>query len=228
MYEWRTDWQTRFGRTEPKVICVGLNYRDHAAEGRAALPAEPILFAKFASALCGDGEPILLPRGIGHVDAEAELAVVIGREAHGVPADDALDVVAGYLCANDVSARDLQFGDGQWFRGKSQDSFCPIGPGIVPVGDLDDAGDLRVVQRLNGVTLQDSRTSRLLFGVCELVSFASRALTLLPGDLVLTGTPEGVGVFRTPKLSLRPGDVVEVEVEGIGVLRNPVVEAGGA
>ncbi len=228
MYEWRTDWQTRFGRTEPKVICVGLNYRDHAAEGGGALPAEPILFAKFANALRGDGEPILLPRGIGHVDAEAELAVVIGRETHGVPVDDALDAVAGYLCANDVSARHLQFGDGQWFRGKSQDSFCPIGPGIVPVGDLGDAGDLRVVQRLNGVTLQDSRTSRLIFGVRELVSFASRALTLLPGDLILTGTPEGVGVFRTPKVSLRPGDVVEVEVEGIGVLRNPVVEAGEA
>ena len=129
------------------------------------------------------------------------------------------------MCANDVSARDLQFGDGQWFRGKSQDSFCPIGPGIAPVADLGDAGDLRVVQRLNGVTLQDSRTSGLLFGVRDLVSFVSRALTLLPGDLILTGTPQGVGVFRDPKVSLQAGDVVEVEVEGVGVLRNPVVES---
>jgi len=222
MDDWRRDWRTRFGRTEPKIVCVGLNYRDHAAEGGGRLPREPVLFAKFANALCGDGDAIVLPRGIGHVDAEAELAVVIGRETHGVAADDALDAVAGYIGADDVSARDLQFGDGQWFRGKSQDTFCPVGPRMVPVHDLGDAADLRVVQRLNGEVLQDSRTSRLVFGVRELVSFVSRALTLLPGDLVLTGTPAGVGVFRTPKVSLRPGDVVEVEVEGIGVLRNPV------
>ncbi|MBE0528925.1 MAG: fumarylacetoacetate hydrolase family protein [Thermoleophilia bacterium] len=225
MYDWRRDWLTRFGRTEPKIVCVGLNYTDHAAEQGVKLPPNPMLFAKFANALCGDGEDIVLPREIGHVDAEAELAVVIGREAHGVAADDVLEVVHGYLCGNDVSARDLQFGDGQWFRGKSQDTFCPIGPGIVPAGELGDAGDLRVVQRLNGEALQDSRTSRLLFGVRELVSFASHALTLLPGDLILTGTPAGVGVFRDPKVSLRHGDVVEVEVEGIGVLRNPVIES---
>ena len=139
------DWQTRFGRTEPKIVCVGLNYTDHAAEQGAKLPANPMLFAKFANALCGDGDDIVLSAGIGHVDAEAELCVVIGREAHDVPADDALDVVHGYLCGNDVSARDLQFGDRQWFRGKSQDTFCPIGPGIVPVSELGDAGDLRVV-----------------------------------------------------------------------------------
>jgi len=228
MYDWRGDWLTRFGRTEPKIVCVGLNYTDHAAEQGVRLPANPMLFAKFASALCGDGEDIVLSRGIGHVDAEAELAVVIGHEARGVAADDVLEVVHGYLCGNDVSARDLQFGDGQWFRGKSQDTFCPIGPGIVPVDELGDAGDLRVEQRLNGETLQDSRTSRLLFGVRDLVSFASHALTLLPGDLILTGTPAGVGIFRDPKVSLRHGDVVEVEVEGIGILRNPVRESGRA
>jgi 2-keto-4-pentenoate hydratase/2-oxohepta-3-ene-1,7-dioic acid hydratase in catechol pathway len=226
MYDWRNDWMTRFGRTEPKIVCVGLNYTDHAAEQGVRLPADPMLFAKFANALCGDGQDIVLSREIGHVDAEAELAVVIGREAHGVAADDVLEVVHGYLCGNDVSARDLQFGDRQWFRGKSQDTFCPIGPGIVPVGELGDAGDLRVEQRLNGETLQDSRTSRLLFGVRDLVSFISHALTLLPGDLILTGTPAGVGIFRDPKVSLRHGDLVEVEVEGIGVLRNPVREAG--
>lgn len=225
MYDWRTDWQTRFARTEPKIVCVGLNYREHAEEGGEALPALPILFAKFANALCGDGDPIVLPPGVGHVDAEAELAVVIGREARGVRADDALDIVHGYLCGNDVSARDQQFGDGQWFRGKTHDTFCPVGPGIVPVSELGEAGDLRVVQRLNGATLQDSRTSRLIFGVRELVSFVSEAVTLLPGDLILTGTPAGVGVFRSPAISLQPGDVVDVEVEGIGVLSDPVVGA---
>jgi 2-keto-4-pentenoate hydratase/2-oxohepta-3-ene-1,7-dioic acid hydratase in catechol pathway len=225
MYDWRNDWMTRFGRTEPKIVCVGLNYTDHAAEQGVRLPADPMLFAKFANALCGDGQDIVLLREIGHVDAEAELAVVIGREAHGVAADDVLEVVHGYLCGNDVSARDLQFGDRQWFRGKSQDSFCPIGPGIVPVSELGDAGDLRVAQRLNGETLQDSRTSNLIFDVRTLVAFISHALTLLPGDLIMTGTPEGVGVFRDPKDSLRDGDVVEVEVEGIGVLRNRVRDA---
>jgi 2-keto-4-pentenoate hydratase/2-oxohepta-3-ene-1,7-dioic acid hydratase in catechol pathway len=226
MYDWRADWQDRFGRTEPKIVCVGLNYTDHAAEQGAKLPPNPMLFAKFANALIGDGEDIRIAPGIGHVDAEAELCVVIGREAHDVPADDALDVVHGYLCGNDVSARDLQFGDKQWFRGKSQDTFCPVGPLIVPVSELGDASDLRVTQRLNGETLQDSRTSNLIFDVRTLVAFISHALTLLPGDLVMTGTPEGVGVFREPRLSMKHGDVVEVEVEGVGVLRNQVREAG--
>lgn len=225
MYDWLADWQHRFGRTEPKVICVGLNYIDHAAELCTKLPEIPILFAKFASALCGDGEDILLPPDIGHVDSEAELSIVIGRQARNVPKDDALDVVHGYVCGNDVSARDLQFGDGQWFRGKSQDTFCPIGPSIIPVSELGDAGDLRVVQRLNGTTLQDSRTSRLIFDVRTLIAFVSRALTLLPGDLIMTGTPAGVGVSRDPKLSMKHGDLVEVEVEGIGVLRNRVRDA---
>jgi len=225
MYDWRADWQARFGRTEPKIVCVGLNYREHAEEGGEELPAQPILFAKFASALCGDGDAIALTPGIGHVDSEAELAVVIGREAHGIGRDDALDAVFGYTCANDVSARDLQFGDGQWFRGKTYDTFCPVGPRLVPVQELGDGADLRVTQRLNGALLQDSRTSQLIFGVRDLVAFVSGVLTLLPGDLILTGTPAGVGVFRSPRISMMPGDVAEVEVEGIGVLRNPVVAA---
>jgi 2-keto-4-pentenoate hydratase/2-oxohepta-3-ene-1,7-dioic acid hydratase in catechol pathway len=220
----RGEWQTRFGRRDPKVVCVGLNYRDHAEEQGVELPRAPLLFAKFATALCGDGDPILLPPGIGHVDAEAELAVVIGRTAHRVAAADALDAVAGWTCANDVSARDAQFGDGQWFRGKSYDTFCPVGPRIVPRDELDPA-DVRIVQRLNGEALQDSRTSVLIFGIPELIAYTSNVLTLEPGDLILTGTPQGVGVFRDPKVSLAPGDVVEIEVEGIGVLRNEVREA---
>ena len=217
----RDAWGERFGRRDPKIVCVGLNYRDHAEEQGVELPKAPLLFAKFANTLCGDGDPILIPDGIGHVDAEAELAVVIGETAHGLDAGEALDVVAGYTCANDVSARDAQFGDGQWFRGKGYDSFCPVGPQIVERDALDPSG-LRIVQRLNGDTLQDSSTSNLIFPVADVVAYVSHVVTLEPGDLILTGTPDGVGVFRDPKVTLRPGDVVEVEVEGIGVLRNAV------
>jgi 2-keto-4-pentenoate hydratase/2-oxohepta-3-ene-1,7-dioic acid hydratase in catechol pathway len=214
----RAEWQSRFGRSEPKIVCVGLNYSEHAAEGGRDLPKAPLLFGKFANALCGDGDPIVLPDGIGHVDAEAELAVVIGKTAKNVSEDDAFDFVAGYACANDVSARDQQFNDGQWFRGKGHDTFCPVGP----IVELDDPTDLQVVQRLNGEVLQDSRTSFLIFKIPHLISYISQGITLEPGDLILTGTPDGVGVFREPKLSMKPGDVVEVEVEGVGVLRNEV------
>jgi 2,4-didehydro-3-deoxy-L-rhamnonate hydrolase len=217
----RVDWQARFGRPEPKVVCVGLNYSDHAGESKIEQPKAPLLFGKFANTLCGDGDSIMLPPGVGHVDAEAELAVVIGRTASRVSEDDALDFVAGWTCGNDVSARDFQFGDGQWFRGKSLDTFCPVGPRVVPRDELDTT-DLRVQQRLNGAVLQDSRTSLLIFDVPTLISYVSATITLDPGDLILTGTPEGVGVFRDPKVSLAPGDVVEVEIEGIGVLRNDV------
>jgi 2-keto-4-pentenoate hydratase/2-oxohepta-3-ene-1,7-dioic acid hydratase in catechol pathway len=153
----------------------------------------------------------VLPPDIGHVDAEAELAVVIGEEGR----------IFGYACANDVSARDAQFGDGQWFRGKGFDTFCPVGPRIVPAAELDPS-DLRIQQRLNGELLQDSRTSDLIFDVPTLVAYVSQVITLEHGDLILTGTPEGVGVFREPKVALKSGDVVEIEIEGIGVLRNEV------
>ena len=216
----RAEWQSRFGRSEPKIVCVGLNYHAHAVEGgRDTVPTAPLLFGKFASSLVGDGDAIVLPEGIGHVDAEAELAVVIGKTARNVSKDGALSYVAGYTCANDVSARDAQFGDGQWFRGKGFDTFCPVGPAIV---ELDDASDVQVVQRLNGEVLQDSRTSFLIFDIPTLIAYVSNVLTLEPGDLILTGTPDGVGVFRDPKVTLKPGDVVEVEVEGVGVLRNEV------
>jgi 2,4-didehydro-3-deoxy-L-rhamnonate hydrolase len=223
--DFESEWQERFGRTEPKVVCIGLNYSDHAGEASAELPKAPLMFAKFANTICWTGSEILLPDGIGHVDAEAELAVVIGEVAHNVSRSSAYEVVAGYTCANDVSARDAQFGDGQWFRGKGYDTFCPLGPRFVPASELGDPSDLRVIQRLNGEVLQDSRTSSLIFDIPTLIAYATAVLTLLPGDLILTGTPDGVGVFREPKISLKPGDQVEVEVERIGVLSNPVALA---
>jgi 2-keto-4-pentenoate hydratase/2-oxohepta-3-ene-1,7-dioic acid hydratase in catechol pathway len=212
-----------------KIVCVGLNYHAHATEGgRTELPQEPLLFGKFQTALIGDGDPIALPPEATHTDAEAELAVVIGKRVRRIAEDDALEAVEGYLCANDVSARNLQFSDGQWTRAKGFDTFCPIGPGAlgewkpVPASELGDGSGLRVVQRLNGEVLQDGNTKDLIFGVRRLVSHASSVFTLEPGDLILTGTPEGVGFYREPKVSLKDGDVVEVEIDGIGVLRNPV------
>ncbi len=206
-----------------KVLCTGWNYRSHLRAAGREPPAEPLLFGKFANTLIGPGEPIVLPPEATHVDAEAELAVEIGRTGRRIAEDDALAFVAGYRCANDVSARNLQFGDKQWTRGKGFDTFCPVGDRLVPVAELGDGSGLRVVQRLNGRVLQDGNTSDLVFGVRRLVAFASSFCTLEPGDLILTGTPAGVGYERTPPLSLAPGDVVEVEIEGIGVLRNPVV-----
>jgi 2-keto-4-pentenoate hydratase/2-oxohepta-3-ene-1,7-dioic acid hydratase in catechol pathway len=227
MNDWSfaSEWQARFGRSEPKLVCVGLNYSKHAAEAGDELPKAPLLFGKFASTLRGSGDAIVLPPGIGHVDAEAELAVVIGTVAHSVPAESAEDVIAGYMCANDVSAREAQAGDGQWFRAKGYDSFCPVGPRFVEAGELGEPSDVRVCQRLNGELLQDARTSSLIFAIPQLIAYITSVLTLLPGDLILTGTPDGVGFFREPKIPLRPGDLVEVEIEGIGVLANHVVEA---
>ena len=206
----------------PKIICIGLNYHDHALEQGAALPKAPLLFGKFPNALSGPGDPIVLPPESSHVDAEAELAVVIGAEGRRVSEADALDLVAGYTVANDVTARDLQKSDGQWLRAKGFDTFCPLLPGVAPVSELGDGSGLRIVQRLNGETLQDSSTSELIFGVARLVAHASSVFTLLPGDLILTGTPAGVGVHRDPPVALADGDVVEIEIEGIGTLSNPV------
>jgi 2-keto-4-pentenoate hydratase/2-oxohepta-3-ene-1,7-dioic acid hydratase in catechol pathway len=216
-------WRERFGIDAPrKIICVGLNYRDHAEEQGAALPEEPLLFAKFANALLDPGDPIPLPPESSHVDAEAELAVVIGASSRRVREDEALGLVAGYTCANDVSARDLQRRDGQWLRAKSFDGFCPLLPEPASVDELGDAAGLRVIQRLNGEVLQDGTTSDLIFGVPRLVAHASTVFTLEPGDVILTGTPAGVGVHRDPPVALKAGDTVEVEIERIGVLANPV------
>jgi 2-keto-4-pentenoate hydratase/2-oxohepta-3-ene-1,7-dioic acid hydratase in catechol pathway len=217
-------WRERFGIDAPrKIICVGLNYHDHATEGGREVPEEPMLFAKFANALLDPGEAIVLPAEESHVDSEAELAVVIGHRARRLDPADALRTVAGYTVANDVSARTLQRKDKQWLRAKSFDTFCPLLPVVVDVDELGDASGLRVVQRLNGEVLQEANTSDLIFDVPRLVAHASSVFTLEPGDLILTGTPAGVGVFRDPPVAMRDGDVVEVEIDGIGTLVNPVV-----
>ncbi len=211
------------GETNVKIICTGLNYAAHIRELGMEPPAEPLLFGKFANAVIGPGEAIVLPPEATHVDSEAELAVEIGRRGRRIAEDDALEYVAGYRCANDVSARNLQFGDKQWTRGKGFDTFCPLGDRLVPVSELGEGSGLRVVQRLNGELFQDGNTSDLVFSVRRLVVHASSVFTLEPGDLILTGTPSGVGHSRTPPVSMKDGDVVEIEIDGIGVLRNPVV-----
>jgi 5-carboxymethyl-2-hydroxymuconate isomerase len=205
-----------------KIVCVGLNYRDHAEEQGVELPAEPLLFAKWPNALIGPGEAIVIPPVVTKADYEAELGVVIGARVKGVSKENALEAVRGYVCANDVSARDLQFADGQWTRGKSPDTFCPVGP-LVPAAEIADPHALRIRAIVSGEVLQDSTTANLIFGIDEIISHASQTATLEPGDLVLTGTPAGVGVFRDPQRLLRPGDEVTIEIEGVGTLTNPVV-----
>ncbi len=197
-----------------KIIGIGVNYRAHAVEMGKPLPAEPLMFLKPPSAMIGDGDPIHRPGGFPRVDHEAELGVVIASRAHRVPKERALDFVLGLVCINDVSVRELQARDGQWARAKGFDSFCPIGPRLV--SGLDPA-DLRIQTRINGEIRQDSRTSDLIFDVPTLIAFVSEYMTLEPGDVISTGTPAGVG-------NMSVGDVCEVEIEGIGVLRNPVVE----
>jgi len=205
-----------------KIICAGLNYRTHAQEVGAPIPPNPILFAKWPNALIGDGAPIVLPDGASQVDYEAELAVVIGRGVRDVPVDTALDAIAGYTCLNDVSARDIQLADGQWTRAKSFDTFCPMGPRLVSASDVPDPQKLRIRCLLNGDAVQDDTTANMIFGVAELIAFASRRLTLERGDVIATGTPAGVAFGQDEPRWLRSGDVVTVEIEGIGALTNPV------
>jgi 2-keto-4-pentenoate hydratase/2-oxohepta-3-ene-1,7-dioic acid hydratase in catechol pathway len=209
----------------PKIVAIGLNYLDHVRESNATVPERPLVFTKFPTSVIGDGDRIEVDRSLTErVDWEVELAVVIGKRMRKVAQGDALDHVFGYTVANDVSARDLQFGDGQWVRGKSLDTFCPLGPVIVTPDEVPDPQRLALRTRVNGETVQDSSTAEMVFGVAELLSFCSHNFTLEPGDLVLTGTPWGCGEFMDPPRSLRDRDVVEVEVEGIGVLRNEVVD----
>jgi 2,4-didehydro-3-deoxy-L-rhamnonate hydrolase len=207
-----------------KIVAVGLNYRDHSMESGAKEPPKwPILFAKFTTSIAGPDEPIVMPVGDSQVDYEAELAVVIGRKAKAILAENALEYVAGYMPLNDVSARTWQFADKQWVRGKSCDTFCPTGPYLTTYDDVPDPHSLSIFARVNGTTLQDSNTSKMIFRIPQLIEFISASITLEPGDIIATGTPEGVGVFRNPAIFLKPGDIVEVEIQNLGVLRNPVV-----
>jgi 2-keto-4-pentenoate hydratase/2-oxohepta-3-ene-1,7-dioic acid hydratase in catechol pathway len=211
-----------------KIVAIGLNYRDHSIEsGATAPPKSPIIFAKFTTSIAGPEDAIVIPVGNPNVDYEAELAVVVGRRGKAIRAAHAFEYVAGYMPLNDVSARVWQFGDKQWVRGKSCDTFCPTGPYLTTSDEVPDPHTLAIRARVNGVTMQDSHTSKMIFGVPELIEFTSASITLEPGDIIATGTPEGVGAFRQPPVFLKPGDVVEVEIDRLGVLRNQVVAAGG-
>ncbi|HKX83917.1 MAG TPA: fumarylacetoacetate hydrolase family protein [Pyrinomonadaceae bacterium] len=205
-----------------KIICIGLNYRDHAAESGMAIPESPVIFSKFSTCAIGPSTSIAIPLGSIQTDFEAELAVIIGRRAKNVSRAEAMNYVFGYTNFNDVSARDFQFADGQWQRGKSCDTFAPMGPFVATTDEIRDPQNLSIKFRLNGQTLQDSSTNQMIFGVAELVEFLSRHVTLEPGDVIATGTPPGVGFARKPPIYLKAGDVAEVEVEGLGVLSNSV------
>ena len=207
-----------------KIFGIGLNYRDHAEETGVAIPTEPVVFGMFANALVGHGEPIRLPAVSDAVDYEAELVVIIGRTARDLSPDDAADVIFGYTAGNDVSARDWQKGrpGGQWLNGKSMDTFAPVGPGVVPAAEFGDPSNVDIRLHLSGETMQSGNSRSMIFDIPTLVSHLSRLYTLRPGDLIFTGTPPGVGMARTPSRYLRPGDVCEVEIERIGVLRNLV------
>jgi 2-keto-4-pentenoate hydratase/2-oxohepta-3-ene-1,7-dioic acid hydratase in catechol pathway len=208
-----------------KIICVGLNYADHAREGGSAPPEEPVIFCKFPTALIAHGDPIVLPNVSRQVDYEAELVVVIGRGGRHIPRDRAFEHIVGYCPGHDVSARDWQTGKPgrQWLLGKTFDTFAPCGPALVTRDEVPDPGKLPIRFRLNGETMQNSNTNQFIFPVDELVAYVSQVCTLEPGDLLYTGTPPGVGFARKPPVFLKPGDVAEVEIEGLGVLRNPVV-----
>lgn len=227
-----------------KIICIGWNYRDHVAEQGRPLPDRPVLFAKFANTIVADGEPVVRPPGTHALDLEAELGVVIGRRARAIPAAEAMAVVGGYVVCNDISARDWQgnpaalrpgeHGDGQWLRAKGADTFLPVGPVFVDAADIADPHDLAVRSwRIPGsgpdagreVPMQDGSTREMIFSIPELIAFISAVITLEPGDLIVTGTPAGVGVFRNPPIFLEPGDRVRVAVEGIGSVENPILDA---
>lgn len=205
-----------------KIICVGRNYPEHARERGSEIPTQPIFFLKSNNTICGPGDPIVIPPTSQQVDYEAEFVVVIGKGGKNIPEDQACEHVAGYTIMNDVSARDMQSADKQWFRGKSCDTFAPIGPWIVTKDEIPDPHSLRISLTLNGQTMQDSNTGNMIFKILYLISYLSRSMTLEPGDIISTGTPEGVGASRTPPVFLKPGDSVSVTVEKIGTLTNPV------
>ena len=206
-----------------KIICVGLNYQSHLGEQAKKAPERPIFFLKSDNTICGPGDPVVLPPNSAQVDYEAEFAAVIGKRGKGIPEEKVLEHIAGYTILNDVSARDLQIGDGQWFRGKSCDTFAPTGPWIVTADEIPDPPSLRISLELNGRIMQDANTKDLIFKIPFLISYLSQSMTLEVGDLFSTGTPGGVGHHRKPSIYLKPSDTVSVTVEGIGTLTNPVV-----
>ena len=208
-----------------KVICIGLNYRDHALETKSPIPEEPVVFNKFRTAITGPNAEIRLPRESPEVDFEGELVVVIGTFGRRIPRDRAMDYVFGYTIGHDVSARDWQKNKGgkQWLLGKSFDTFAPLGPAVVTKDEIPDPHALKIQTRVNGEVMQDSNTSEMIFRIDELIAYISQVATLEPGDLIYTGTPAGVGVARSPQRFLKPGDVVEIEIEKLGVLRNACV-----
>jgi 2-keto-4-pentenoate hydratase/2-oxohepta-3-ene-1,7-dioic acid hydratase in catechol pathway len=210
----------------PKIVCLGLNYRDHAAESGAPIPKDPVLFSKYATALIGQGDAIVLPPVSNEVDYEAELVVVVGKRGRNLSAAEAMGHVAGYTVGHDVSARDWQLkkDQKQWMVGKTFDTFAPTGPVLVTADEVPDPHNLAIRLRLNGETMQDSNTRQMIFPVGQVLAYLSQVFTLEVGDLIFTGTPPGVGFARKPPVFLKAGDVVEVEVEGLGVLRNPVVQ----
>jgi acylpyruvate hydrolase len=210
-------------RRPGKIVCMGLNYESHRAEQGMQAPARPVFFLKSGNTICGPGDVIMLPPNSTEVDYEAEFAVVIGKRGKGISEEQVFEHIAGYTILNDVSARDMQFADWQWFRGKSCDTFAPTGPCIVTTEEIPDPHSLRISLELNGQTMQDSNTGDLIFKIPFLVSYLSQSLTWEVGDLLSTGTPGGVGHFRKPPVYLKPGDTVSVTVEGIGTLTNPVV-----
>lgn len=208
-----------------KIVCLGLNYRSHAEEIGFSIPTVPILFAKFRNALIGPASPVILPDLSQEIDFEGELAVIIRKRCKDVSSEEALECVAGYMVLNDVSARDLQFRSGQWLSGKTLDTFAPCGPALV-LNEIADPQNINISTRINGQVFQQDNTKNMIFSVAYSISYISRLMTLEPGDIIATGTPEGVGFKRNPPVFLHAGDIVEVEIEGIGALRNPIVALG--
>ena len=219
------DMTVRFGPPVPrpsKIICLGKNYSEHAREGGFDVPSAPLLFSKAPSSLTGPSDPILLPETSGQVDWEVELAVVIGKAGKRIDRQDAMGYIAGFAVMNDVSGREAQFGDSQWFRGKSFDTFAPMGPAIVTPDEIPDIANLRLETRVDGRLMQSGSTADLIFDIPSIIAYISRDITLWPGDIISTGTPSGVGIFRDPPITLEDGNVVECSIEGIGTLNNRV------
>ena len=207
-----------------KIICLGLNYLDHKEEGGFEKPPKPLLFCKTENTLTGPFDPIVLPQSCGQIDWEVELAVVIGREGKRISTEDALKYIAGFSVMNDVSGREAQFADSQWFRGKSFDTFAPLGPALVTIDEVQNFQHLKLTARVNGKIMQDGSSADMIFDIPAIIAFISEDITLLPGDIISTGTPSGVGIFRDPPVLLKAGDVVECKVENIGTISNTVTD----